>query len=264
MLKRLLKYVALGLGVLICLSALTLWAISRGVQPLNDGQLLVKGEVRLIVDGESPMPVASYLIKLKDGALGLVDAGQDPEAKSIRAALAAMGRRAEDVRVIFLTHLHGDHAGGVRSFPWADVFALVPPEGQGPVPERSAWERVQGESKTGSSLTLARRLKDGETLVTHGTPIECFTLAGHTMDSAAYLIHGVLFLGDGAAAQRDGHMGGPTPVFSVDRPLGCSQLHTLAKRLLKRQGEIQALAFGHQGPLSGVDALKAWAVTDGL
>lgn len=263
MLKRLLKYSALCVGALICLSALALWAMAQGVQPLKDGRLLAQGKVRVVVDGESPIPVASYLIQLKDGSLGLVDAGMDPEAKSIRAALAAMGRRAEDVRVIFLTHLHGDHAGGVRAFPWAEVFALSVENkgGNG----QSAWERFQGKGQhEAGSMRVTRRLKDGESLDSHGTAVECFALAGHTMDSAVYLIHGVLFLGDGAAAQRDEHMGGPPPVFSADRPLGQSQLHALAKGLLNRQGEIHDLAFGHQGPLSGVDALKAWAVTDAL
>jgi glyoxylase-like metal-dependent hydrolase (beta-lactamase superfamily II) len=40
--------------------------------------------------------------------------------------VAALGYAAEDVRHIVLTHLHFDHAGGLRDFPHADVHVYRP------------------------------------------------------------------------------------------------------------------------------------------
>jgi len=49
----------------------------------------------------------------------------------------------------------------------------------------------------------------------HGTHVEVYALPGHTPGSAAFLVHGVLFLGDAAQGMRDGTLG-PNRVLSED------------------------------------------------
>jgi glyoxylase-like metal-dependent hydrolase (beta-lactamase superfamily II) len=53
-----------------------------------------------------------YALIDDDGQVSLVDTGTKGATKRTLAGLAAMGKAAEDVTRIVLTHAHGDHAGG--------------------------------------------------------------------------------------------------------------------------------------------------------
>jgi hypothetical protein len=44
-----------------------------------------------------------------------------------------------------------------------------------------------------------------------------------------------------------------------DVELNHRSLQALAARLRPRQGDVHAIAFGHQGPVKGLDALLKWA-----
>jgi hydroxyacylglutathione hydrolase len=50
------------------------------------------------------------------GAVALVDSGTPDDAPLISSALDALGLRPEDVKVVILTHGHGDHAGSAAFF----------------------------------------------------------------------------------------------------------------------------------------------------
>ena len=206
-----------------------------------------------------PIRCAAYLFRLRNGGFGLIDTGLDPEAKAIRAALARMGKNDDDIRAILFTHAHGDHAGGVRAFPHAQIYLLervnLTPDGAGKHPSAEGPETIYG-------IAVTRRLSDGERLDLNGTTVEVFALPGHTADSAAFLVHGVLFLGDSAAASYAGTIVSAPPIFSVDRERNQQELRALADHLRSRRNEIHHMAFGHQGPLAGIEPLLAWAVTE--
>ena len=86
----------------------------------------------------SEIPCIAWLLKEQEtGRMILVDAGpsKNPERDSryhnpvtrtlgqqIGECLKNQGVRMEDIREIILTHLHWDHAYGVKEFPWADVY----------------------------------------------------------------------------------------------------------------------------------------------
>jgi len=92
----------------------------------------------------------------------------------------------------------------------------------------------------------------------HGTHVEVYALPGHTPGSAAFLVHGVLFLGDAAQGMRDGTLG-PNRVLSEDVDKNDRSLKMLAQRLNSRSSEIHHIAFGHSGPLVGLEPLSKWA-----
>lgn len=223
----------------------------------EDGTRLAGGAVELVSDGF----IAAYLVELADGGVALVDATMDPGAQAIRRGLRRNGRTPGDVRAILLTHGHGDHIAGARSFPRAAVYALAPDVDlvEGRRVAQSPFARSREPHDTGIRVT--RALRDGERLTVGGTAVEVFALPGHTLGSAAYLIHGVLFLGDSAASQGNGAISAAPPVFSADRDLARRSLRALAERLEPRRGDVVALAFGHQAPLQGegIEPLLEWA-----
>ena len=263
---RILKY-SLAVGAtLVLLAAVFLWLVFMGAMPLQDSVQLADGNVIAVVDdSHQPFPVAAYLFRLQDGGFGLVDAGNDPAAVAIRDALARLGEDRDSVRAIFFTHGHGDHTRGRLVFPNAGTYR---PERvdltQGSRPARSLLQRLRGlagtqrrSARTGISVT--RRVSDGESLDIGGTTVDVFALPGHTPDSAAVLVHGVLFLGDSAAATSQGTLVPAPPVVSVDRDRNKRELKRLAERLRSRRDEARWLAFGHQGPLEGIEPLLEWA-----
>jgi glyoxylase-like metal-dependent hydrolase (beta-lactamase superfamily II) len=79
---------------------------------------------------DGPRPIFYYIWVLKgpDGAI-VVDTGFTHERAALRnrkldrlptEGLSALGVRAEDVKLVILTHLHYDHAGNIDKFPNAE------------------------------------------------------------------------------------------------------------------------------------------------
>jgi glyoxylase-like metal-dependent hydrolase (beta-lactamase superfamily II) len=241
------RRLAIGAVVLVALVVVlfgAVWAIMTfTVLPLHDGRTLADGAVTTVVTGHvGPVTIGAYIFALSDGGVGLIDAGDDGGAGAIKAALGRAGKSEDEVRAIFLTHLHADHTTGARAFPRAQVYVLEA--------DRRAVERM--------GVTVARGLRDGERVDAGGTQVEVFALPGHTPGSAAFLVHGVMFLGDSAAAAYDGSFQ-PNTILGTDPGQTERSVRALAERLRSRATEIRHLAFGHQGALEGLDAMLIWA-----
>ncbi len=242
------------LAVLCAGFALGIRSVLEGGAPMEDGRSFAQGSIERVADGI----VSAFIVQNCEGVV-LVDAGMDPEAVTIKAALARRGQEVGDVQAILLTHGHGDHLGGVSAFPDASLFVLAP-DADLVRGERVA-DNVMGKGKQPepTGFVVTRELHDGDLLTLGALEVEVFALPGHSRGSAAFLIHGVLLLGDAAASTADGRLTGPPPLFSADREAGMASLRALAARLEDRQGDIEWLVPSHQGALEGPDALMAWA-----
>ena len=243
--RRLLIGVAV-LAAIFLVAIAALYAFMKySVLPLVDAERLAEGKVTTVVAGHfGPVAIGAYIFDLNGGGVGLVDAGSDLDAKAILAALARMRKTSTDVRAIFLTHQHADHVGGARAFPAAHVYVFAP--------DKNAVER--------RGIRITRGLQDGERVEVSGTTVEAFGLPGHTPGSGAFLVHGVVFLGDSAAAAYDSSFQ-PNTITSAEPDEVVRSLRALADRLKSRRPEIRHLAFGHQGPLTGLDRMLHWAST---
>jgi len=244
--SRFRKWALAALAVVVILAVVLVAAVlvvfRFGALPLDHGTKLAGGRVEVVVEEMGPVAIGSYLITLENGGYALVDTGMDSEAVAIRTVLRRRGAQARDVRAILVTHAHGDHMGGLSSFLDAEVYAI---EADAKAIRRARSRSVQG-------------LADGDMVKVSGTEVEVFGLPGHTPGSAAYLVYGVLFLGDSAAAAYDGSVQANW-LFSEDSESNEESLVALARRLEGRASDVQQIAFGHQGPVDGLGPLLKWA-----
>lgn len=213
--------------------------------PLVDGATLADGRVALVVERHGPVRIVVHLVALADGGVALVDAGMDPRAAAVRAALRARGLDDDAVRAVLVTHAHDDHAAGIAAFPRAVVHAADP--------DAAALAR-------GGRAVVA--VADGARFEVGGTAFEAFALPGHTAGSVAYLVHGVLFLGDAAASIAADRLAPNGYAYTADPDANRRALAALARRLAPRGDAVAAIAFGHHGPVAGLAPLLAWAADE--
>jgi glyoxylase-like metal-dependent hydrolase (beta-lactamase superfamily II) len=252
--KRVLVVIGIVLGVIVLGLAATLFVARSGVAPVRDGQALPGGAVQ-IKDGFT----SAFLLDAGPGIAVLIDAGQDPEAKAIKAALATRNLQPESVVAILLTHGHNDHFGGVAAFPNAEVMAMAADVAlvEGREPRRSLLGPLLGARPTG--VHVGHVLADGESLTLGRLQLRVFAVPGHTAGSAAFLADGVLYLGDSADSETDGTLRPAFWFVSEDTALNVASLKALAARLSPSSGEVKYLTFSHSGALEGFGPLAAFA-----
>ena len=104
--------------------------------------------------------------------------------------------------------------------------------------------------------------RDGETFKVGDTSVRVFATPGHTAGSAAYLINGVLFVGDSADVSRDGEIRGAPWIFSDSQEQNRASLRRLADRLAQERIDVRAIVPAHSGVVEGLAPLTAFARAD--
>ena len=172
------------------------------------------------------------------------DAGLASSGQPLLDALEAHGLSAADVTDVFLTHGHGDHVGGLTALPDARVrgFAVE--------------QAVLDEE--GDGVTIDTPVTAGEMVDVGGFQVEVFHVPGHTPGSAAYLVDGVLILGDSAVITPNGRLGQPPAQYTDDVEQLDRSLFAVRDRLRFRPGDVAWIACAHSGPSEGPDALLAY------
>ena len=251
--KRALKIVLLVVVVLVVAVGSLLAVTFMGRRPVEDGQEI--NGIRIVADGFSSVGV----IPIGTDQVALVDAGNDQSGEAIKAELARRKLTPDAVTAIFITHGHGDHIGAVGQFPKAQVMALEPEvalvEGRegahGPV------TRLFPVSPTG--IHVARALHAGEVVTLGDVGVRVYAMPGHTYGSAAYLVKGVLFVGDSADVASDGSLMGAPWIFSDSQADNRASLVRLAGDLSAEGSAVTAIVPAHSGASTGLDALSAFA-----
>lgn len=212
------------------------------------------GKAWLVLDGFA----AAYVVPLEGGKVALVDCGVDADAKALKASLEAKGLSAEAVTFLLFTHAHRDHVGGAKAFPNATAVALKAeqPLFEGRPEHLSPLQHVAKDAP--APVLVQRWLGDGEAVDLGGTQARAFAIPGHTDGSAAWLVNGVLYLGDSAGLSSDGTLKAAPWVFSVDQAQNRASLVALWNRLVNEGLGVKKLAFGHTAPGEPA-ALEAFA-----
>lgn len=176
----------------VTLGEMTLIPISAGrgkmEKPIDTYALDVDPDVFGTVCEENFLPVDwagnSYtptLMRMGDNTV-LFDAGLKPE--DTVAALAAVGVKPEDISHVILTHMHGDHIGGLYgdgpTFPNAKLIA--------PRLENEYWEGQNSDAykaKVAPLIEKATLIEDGDEVL---PGVKAEGAYGHTPGHTTYLL----------------------------------------------------------------------------
>ena len=246
-LKRVLKIGGITLAVILVLivaaAAVVLGPFLLTRQPIVDG-FEFEG-IRFLQDGI----VSFAVVPVGPDEVVLIDGGQDTSGETALAELSRRTLTPDAVKAILVTHGHPDHTGAAVAFPRAEVMAL----------EAEA-DSIEAGTGGPGGLRVARRLQDGQTVTIGDTQIRVFAIPGHSAGHAAYVVNGVLFLGDAAIAGRDGALQNAHWFFSEDTDQNRASLNRLHERLVRENLDIKAIACAHSGVLTnGMTALAAFA-----
>lgn len=245
--RRLFRGLLWGLGALVLVVlGLGAWTFG-GLAAAIDEPLGAVGEV--VKDGY----VTLGLLDVGPGQVLLVDAGNDPTGARVSAALAGRGLDPGAVVAVLLTHGHPDHVAAMPIFPQARVFALTAelPYVTGARAYHGPLPRLFGATKSGVKVTDP--VEDGARFTIGEREVEVFAIPGHTAGSAAWLVGGVLFLGDSASLTSEGELVGAPWLFSDNTAQNCRELQGLARRLGNRV--VHTMVTSHSGSAAGVTAL---------
>ncbi len=247
--KRIVIIVLVVIAVLGVAGVATVGSAFAGLNESKPGTI-VPG-VDLVKDGF----VNVFLVDVDQG-VALIDCGNDPTGKAIIEALGHRTLTEKDVKAIFLTHGHGDHTAACKRFPNATIYAFEGDRGllEGPAKAKGALTKWISPDPS-RVLTQVKWLTDGAPVTVGGVDITAWNIPGHTGGSAAYLAKGVVFLGDSAGSQTDGHLRGAPGIFSDDPAQNVASMKALAGKL---EGKgVTHLAFAHSGWVAGTGELTA-------
>ncbi len=245
--KIILSIVAVIVVIVISAAGIFIYEFSDVKQPL-DGAVL-NSNVVTIKDNF----VNVFLVQTSEKTAFLIDAGNSEDAGPILNALSKRGMDADSIKAIFLTHGHLDHIKGCQVFKKAEIYAM---EGDVGIIEGT---ESMGLFTYDGNIKVTVALKHGDKINIDGTIIETFALPGHSDGSAAYIINGVVFMGDSANATNENKIKQAVWFFSQDMDLNKASLIKLATYLEPRAAEIKALAFNHSGHLKGIRPLLEFA-----
>jgi len=252
--KRALKIIALAIVIVIIVVAVPIASALLGRKSPDDG-VEVNG-MRIVKDGI----VTVGVVPISDKTVALIDAGNDKAGAAILAELSRRKLDPDAVTAIFITHGHPDHTGAIALFPKAQVMSLDREAAlvEGREGAHGPLTRLFPVSPTGVKVT--HPLKDGEVVILDQTEFRVFAVPGHTAGSAAYLVNGVLFMGDAADIGRSGDVLGAPWIFSDSQSEDRASLVALEKRLAGEGDRVKAIEFAHSGILNnGLAPLTAYA-----
>jgi glyoxylase-like metal-dependent hydrolase (beta-lactamase superfamily II) len=168
-----------------------------------------------------PGIIAATLLETDDGP-ALFDTGPESTFENVAAALRKLHFEPRDVRHVFLSHIHFDHAGAAWRFAELGATIYVHPRGApnliGPAKLVASATRLYGDDMerlwgrfSAIDAARVRVLEDNEVARVAPFEIRAIATPGHASHHHVYHWNDTIFGGDVAGVRLDG--GPPAPPF---------------------------------------------------
>ena len=202
--------------------------------------------------------VAAYLLPEADG-WSLIETGPSTCREALLAGVDAAGVARDEIRHVFVTHIHLDHAGGVgallEALPRATFYAheLGVPHLIDPTKLIASARRAWGAAADplwGPILPVPAprivALRGGETFPLRGGELSVLATPGHAKHHLSYFDSAIrgMFTGDSAGVrlERSDHLRPAVPPPDLDLDLLFSSLEAM------RRADPRLVLFSHFGP----------------
>jgi glyoxylase-like metal-dependent hydrolase (beta-lactamase superfamily II) len=196
--------------------------------------------------------IASYLIE-NGGEPVLIETGPDTTFQNLEKNLNGHGYSIEDIRNVFVTHIHLDHSGAAWRFARAGAKIYVHPVGAkhlaDPTRLIASARRIyneQMETLWGEIQAVSREniheIHDGERIKRGGIEIQVIETLGHASHHHSYLVDDLLFTGDIAGIRiENGPVLPPTPPPDINIELWQESIRKMSNL------NLQAMYLTHSG-----------------
>lgn len=251
---KVLKVLGIVVAVIVIAVAVAAFSLLGGLQSATAGPELGAGVERVQAGLAS-----AYVLDAGNGQLVLVDTGSDDKGAALLQDLQMRHAGPENVVAVLLTHSHPDHIAALPLFPKATIYATKRevPIAAGQEDYNGPLFRVMGE-RNATPFNVTHPVDDGESFTIGNLQVTAYLVPGHTEGSAAYLVNGVLFVGDAMQIKSNGQIIGPSLIFSTDRGQGEASLKRLAQEIQPHAAEVKFMASGHTGTVAGVAPLLSF------
>lgn len=208
----------------------------------------------------TPNAIASFLIESSDGLI-LIEPGPGSTTQTLLEKITALGFDPDDVRSVFISHVHLDHAGAAGWWAQREATLYVHPKAARHLIDPSkliesargvygdAFDSLWGEILPAPEDRVST-LTDGETIEIGGIEIEAIDTPGHAFHHHAFAIGDRCFSGDVAGARLPGSA--YTSVTSAPPQFHLSSYLASIDRLLARN--FSHLHLTHFGAVDDVQA----------
>ncbi len=188
----------------------------------------------------TPETIASYLIET-DSELALIESGPDSVYGNLIEGIKKLGFDTRDVRKVFVTHVHLDHAGAAWHFADNGATIYVHPNGARHLNDPSKlvnsasriykermgelWGRVNPISQD-----RLHQMLDGEEVAVGDTVVRAVDTQGHASHHNTYFVEGNAFTGDvGGIRIKNGPVFPPTPAPDINVEIWLSSIEKIRR-----------------------------------
>ncbi len=179
------KKIIYSIALLLCISSALFAQESDGDRKMNQPVEPFKIIGNIYYVGASD--VTAYLITSPRGHI-LIDAGFEETVPQIKANVAKLGFKMEDIKILLINHAHYDHCGGaaeIKKLTGARLFAS--PADATLLEDGGISDfRFGGDKALFTPVKVDERLKDGQEIRLGGTTLKTYFTPGHTKGATTW------------------------------------------------------------------------------